>query len=209
MILNNEKETMDNKNRAVYLYLEWLDIIRNYINNEDKEINKIMWRRVFDDFKNILDCKETEFAEKLEYEIFKTASLLKKQEVKILEPVVRDNIYIEKYKIHNDKIKRILKGGKKKQYTLPTKTIEKRMENIGWFGERDTSEYLDVFLEYFVIRDSQVLPNLQKKIIETDKVELLEKAIEKKIIKANASEELLEYALKRECSKVIMDLILL
>lgn len=209
LILNNEEETMENKNRAVCLYLEWLDIMRTYISNENKEINKLMWRRIFDDFKNILDCKETEFSEKLEYELFKTASLLKKQEIKILEPVIRDTFGIEKYKIYNDKIKRLLKGGKKKQYTLPTQIIEKRMENFGWFGGRDTSVFFDVFLEFFVIRDSQVLPNLQKKIIETDKAELLEKAIEKNIIKANTREELLEYALKKECSKMIMELILL
>lgn len=209
LILNNEVETMENKNRAVCLYLEWLDIIRKYISNENKEINKFIWRRVFDDFKNILDCKENEFAEKLEYEIFKTASMLKKQEVKILEPVIRDTFGIEKYKIYNDKIKRLLKGGKKRQYTLPTQIIEKRMENFGWFGGRDTSEFFDVFLEYFVIRDSQVLPNLQKKIIETDKTEILEKAIERNIIKADEREELLEYALKKECSKMIKELILL
>ena len=54
---------MENKYRAVYLYLEWLDIMRNYIDNEDKEMNKFMWRKVFDDFISILDCDESEFKE--------------------------------------------------------------------------------------------------------------------------------------------------
>ena len=209
MILNNKTDTKENKDKAVNLYIEWLNVMRNFIDKEQKDIHKLIWKKVFNDYLDILNCEENEYKEKLKYETFRIASLLKGKDIKLLEPMIMDTMGINRYKKHGEEIKKLLKGGKKSQYTLSTKVVETHMEKFCWFGRHDTSEYFDIFLECFVKRDSQYLPNLEKKIVETDKVEIIEKAVEKEVITASTRDELLEYALSKGCSKVIMNIILL
>lgn len=214
-IFNSDSSSVEDKNRALIMYVEWHNIMRKYIEKNEKEILRIIWKRVFDDYIYLLDCIGDEYKEKFIYEIFKTTAQLKKQGVKLLEPLIRDTVAVGKYKYHSEEIKDLLKGGKRNQYILPTKTIEDKMDKFGWFGgidtrtHQDVNGYFDIFLEFFVKRDAQYLPNLQKKIIDTDKVEIVEKAIRKKVIDSKARDELLEYALKMGCANVVTELILL